>query len=144
MFVRETVPADLPGVMNVLDGAALEVDHDRVRASVGRGQTSAGPHDAERRVDGARETLVAVEDDDGDGAILGALVLDGDRVEAVAVRRRRRDQGIGTALVEAATDRRDRLVAGFDADVRPFYERLGFAVEPAGESDRCRGVWTRS
>ena len=70
----------------------------------------------------------------------GALVLDGSKIDAVAVRRRRRGQGIGTALVEAASDRRGRVTAAFDADVRPFYEALGFAIQPLSESDRYRGV----
>ncbi|RLM96427.1 GNAT family N-acetyltransferase [Haloarcula sp. Atlit-7R] len=127
MRVREATEADLPAVMNVLDGAALEIDVATVRGGIER--------------DG---TLVAVS---GDGEtttsdrVLGALVLDGDRVAAVAVRRRRRGQGIGTRLVEAALDRRDRLIAEFDADVRPFYERLGFDVEPLdNEADRFRGT----
>ncbi|WP_336336353.1 GNAT family N-acetyltransferase [Haloarcula brevis] len=125
MRVREATEGDLPAAMNVLDGAALEIDVTTVRAGI------AG--------DG---TLVAVS---GDGAgtendrVLGALVLDGDRVAAVAVRRRRRGQGIGTALIEAALDRRDRLTADFDADVRPFYERLEFDVTPLAEPDRFRG-----
>jgi len=67
-------------------------------------------------------------------------VLDGDHVDAVAVRRRRRGQGIGTALVEAAADRRDRLTAEFDADLRTFYEGLGFVVEETDEPGRLRGV----
>ena len=41
-------------------------------------------------------------------------VLDGEEILAVAVRRRRRGQGIGSALVEAAGDRREELVAEFD------------------------------
>lgn len=130
MRVREATDDDLPAVMNVLDGAALEVDVATVRAGIAS--------------DG---TLVAVSGGSGDdGAtaserILGALVLDADRVVAVAVRRRRRGQGLGTALVEAALDRRARLIADFDANVRPFYERLGFDVEPvATERGRFRGT----
>jgi GNAT superfamily N-acetyltransferase len=115
--VREARPDERAAVMNVLDGAMLDVPLGRV--------TSDGT-----------TTLVACVDD----RVLGALVLDGDRVTAVAVRRARRDQGIGTALVEAAADRRERLVAAFDADVRPFWESLGFAVEPAEEPNRYRGV----
>lgn len=131
--IREATPADVPAVCNVLDGAALETDVERIRASVDRG-----------------ETLVAVSDADGgataadpsDGTVLGALVREGDRVLAVAVRRRRRGQGIGSALVRAAAADRDRLVASFDADVAPFYESLGFDVVPLDSPDRCRGVWT--
>lgn len=58
-------------------------------------------------------------------------------IVAVAVRPGRRGQGIGSALVSAAASRREELVAGFDSDVRPFYESLGFEVECEG--DRCRG-----
>lgn len=112
-------------MLNVLDGAALATDHDRVVESVER-----------------EATLVAVEpaeDDDGGDPVLGALVLDGERVVAVAVRRRRRGQGIGTALVRAALARRERLTATFDADARPFYAALGFAIEPADEPGRWQG-----
>ena len=117
--VREATVADLPDVLNVVDGAALRVDVDDLRERVASG-----------------DVLVAVEE----GRVLGTLVLDGDRIAAVAVRRGRRDQGIGTALVDAAAERRDRLVAEFDARVRPFWESLGFEVEPAGEPERYRGV----
>ncbi|MDS0261677.1 GNAT family N-acetyltransferase [Haloarcula sp. S1CR25-12] len=118
--VREAAVADLPDVMNVLDGAVLEADAAAVRDAIADD-----------------DVLVAVS---GDGErVLGALVLDGDHVDAVAVRRRRRGQGIGTELVEAAADRRERLTAAFDADLRPFYEGLGFTLEPADESGRFRG-----
>ena len=120
MRVREATTGELADVMNVVDGAVLAVDAATVRDGIDTGAT-----------------LVAVSDD-GE-RVLGALVLDGDHIEAVAVRRRRRGQGIGTALVEAAIERRDSLTAAFDADVVPFYEQLGFAVEPAEESDRWRG-----
>lgn len=125
MHVREAVPEDVPAVLNVLDGAALETDHDRIHASVKQGQT-----------------FVAVRNSDSDGPVLGAIVLDGDHIEAVAVRSNRRGQGIGTALIETVAQRRDRLTAEFDADVRPFYDSLDFAVEPAEGDDRFRGVWT--
>ena len=79
-------------------------------------------------------TLVAAVE----GRLLGALVLDGEEIVAVAVRPGRRGQGVGTALVEAAADRRERLTAGFDPGVRPFYESLGFKIEC--DDGRCRGV----
>jgi len=77
---------------------------------------------------------------DDSGRVLGALVLDGEEITAVAVRRRRRGQGIGTQLVEAASDRRERLVAEFDPRVREFWSSLGFESEPLPDSDRYRGV----
>jgi GNAT superfamily N-acetyltransferase len=120
MFVREATPEELSAVLGICNGAALEVDRERVTSRIERG-----------------DTLVAVSDD-GD-RILGTLVLDGGHIEAIAVRRRRRGQGIGTALVTAASDRYITLTATFDQKVRPFYERLGFAIEPAEQSDRFRG-----
>ena len=79
-------------------------------------------------------TLVAAVE----GRLLGALVLDGEEIVAVAVRPGRRGQGVGTALVEAAADRRERLTAGFDPGVRPFYESLDFEIEC--EDGQCRGL----
>jgi len=66
-------------------------------------------------------------------------VLDGEEILAVAVRRRRRSQGIGTALVAAAGDRREEVVAEFDERVRPFWVALGFDIEDLDEADRYRG-----
>jgi GNAT superfamily N-acetyltransferase len=61
-------------------------------------------------------------------------VLDGEHVDAVAVRPGRQSQGIGSALVTAARARRSRLVAEFDASLREFYADLGFDIEQAEES----------
>lgn len=129
VVVRAAHRGELPAVLNVLDGAALETDAANLRAVIGD-------------EDG---TVLVAESDDPDGTtdhdppLLGALVLDGDEIWAVAVRRRRRDQGIGTALVSAAAGRRERLVAEFDGDVRPFYASLGFDVDSLGEG-RFGGV----
>ncbi|MHC3379212.1 GNAT family N-acetyltransferase [Haloarcula sp. H-GB5] len=123
MYVRTANPDEVPAVMNVLDGAVLSIAVETVRTGAEDGNT-----------------LVAMSgDNEADGRVLGALVLDGTHIEAVAVRRRRRGQGIGTALVEAALDRRDQLTAEFDADVQPFYERLGFDTEPLDDPGRYRG-----
>ncbi|MFB6083763.1 MAG: GNAT family N-acetyltransferase [Halorientalis sp.] len=119
MEIREATVEDLPAVLTVFDGAMLATDVDAVRAAIDRG-----------------DLLVAATD----GRVLGACLLSGEAIEAVAVRRARRDQGIGTALVEAAADRRERLVAEFDPRVRPFWASLGFEIEPAEEPDRYRGV----
>lgn len=125
MRVRPAEPAERPAVANVLDGAALAVPDGLLEAALARS-----------------DVFVAEVNDEPEAAqrVLGALVLDGDEIVAVAVRRRRRGQGVGTALVEAATARRGRLVARFDPAVCPFWESLGFAVEPGREDGRLRGV----
>jgi GNAT superfamily N-acetyltransferase len=117
MEVREAEPDDLAAVMGVLDAAMLATGAPTVRERIGDG------------------VLVA---DDG-GRVIGALVLDGSHVDAVAVRRSRRGQGIGSVLVEAAADRRGRLTADFRPEVRPFYESLGFDVAATDREDRLRG-----
>ncbi|MFB6308206.1 MAG: GNAT family N-acetyltransferase [Haloarculaceae archaeon] len=128
MHVRAATETETVDILNVLDGAALETDLVAVEAAIERG-----------------EALVAVDAPDpadesnGGERLLGALVLDGDHVSAIAVRRRRRGQGIGTALIERALDRRGRLTAAFDADLRPFYEKLGFEIEADETADRLRG-----
>jgi GNAT superfamily N-acetyltransferase len=119
--VRPATVDDLPTVMTVFDAAVLETDVETVRAAID-----------------ADDVLVAAVED----RILGALLLVGEEIAAVAVRRNRRGQGIGSALVTAATERRERLVAAFDPRVRPFYESLGFEIELTAEPERYRGVWT--
>lgn len=121
MQVREATVDELPNVLAVLDAAALETDAGSVRSAIDAG-----------------EALVAVTSRE---TVVGTLVLDGEEITAIAVRPRRRDQGIGRALVDAAGDRRDRLVAEFDGSVRPFYDRLGFSVERLARDGRWRGHW---
>ena len=126
--VREATGDEEATARGILNAAMLEVDAGTFERAV---------------------VLVAVEDD----RVLGALVLDGEEVDAVAVRPGRRGQWVGSALVEAAASRRDGgLVAEFDPGVRPFYESLGFEVdcggdggdggcdEGEGEEGRCRGT----
>lgn len=124
MAIRRARADDLVDVLNVLDGADLATDHDRVQAAIERG-----------------DAFVAVPDEDREESpVVGTLVLDGDEIVNVAVRRRRRDQGVGSALVERAMRECDRLVVEFDAGMEPFYESLDFYV--TGEDDgRYRGVW---
>ncbi len=62
----------------------------------------------------------------------------GSHVHAIAVRKRARGRGVGTALLEAALEREGALTANFDVGVRPFYRSLGFEIEPLAEG-RCRG-----
>ncbi|MFW5956673.1 MAG: GNAT family N-acetyltransferase [Halorhabdus sp.] len=122
--VRQATREDLVAVLNVLDGAALETDYEAIRARLERG-----------------DVLVAVAENDSD-RVLAACELDGERVVAIAVRKRRRGQGIGTALIRAAVRDRNRLVAEFDADARPFYEALGFGVTQI-DGGRYEGVLER-
>lgn len=100
--------SDLLAVLRVLEGAMLEVGAKQVRT-----RTEAGA------------VLVA----EIDGRVVGALVRDGDHVEALAVHPDRRGSGVGRALVERALADTGRLTAAFRADVRPFYESLGFEIE---------------
>jgi GNAT superfamily N-acetyltransferase len=117
--IRPAATDELAAVLGVLDAAALATEAAAVRAAIDAG-----------------DVLVAV---DG-GPIIGALVLDDAEVEGVAVRPGRRGQGIGRALVEAAAERRGRVEARFDADLRAFYATLGFAIEEAPAEDRLHGV----
>lgn len=112
--IRPAVPGEYVTVRSILEGALLEVDAGLLRRS---------------------SVLVVVEDD----RILGALVLNGPEIEAIAVRPKRRGQGIGSALIRRATGRRPRLSAGFDPALRPFYASLGFEIDC--ENGRCRGVY---
>ena len=110
--VRPATPDEYVTARSILEGALLTVERDRLARS---------------------STLVAV----AGGRILGVLVLSGCEIDAVAVRPGRRGQSVGTALIEAATDRRPSLSAGFDPSVRPFYVSAGFDVRCSG--GRCRG-----
>ncbi|MCY4729494.1 GNAT family N-acetyltransferase [Natronomonas gomsonensis] len=112
MRVEEATPGAETAVRAICNAAMLELDEAVL---------------AEAAV------LVAREDD----RVLGALVLNGTEIDAVAVRPGRRGSGIGSALVEAAADQRPELTAEFDLGVRPFYESLGFDIDCDG--GRCRG-----
>lgn len=116
MPVRPATVGDLPTVRSICNAAMLDLDDGVLRRGL---------------------VLVAVEDD----SILGALALDGASIDALAVRPRRRGQGIGTALVDEAARCRPTLTASFDPAVRPFYESLGFEVECT--NGRCAGQLTR-
>ena len=118
--VRVADADDHLDVMRILDGAMLAVDADAVRERIDSGAV-----------------LVAIVDD----RPVGVLVRDGDRVRAVATRRRHRDRGFGSALIAAALETRGRLVATFDPGVRPFYASLGFDIEAVEDGDgRLRGT----
>jgi GNAT superfamily N-acetyltransferase len=132
--VEPATPADRLDVLRVLDAAMLETDSALVA----------------ERID-AGDALVArfIKT----GAVVGALVAtrpesDRLRVDAVAVRRARRGQGIGSALVAAAVERAERddavdaVTAAFDPELRGFYTDLGFVVDGGGDSGDERGQAT--
>lgn len=110
--VREATDEDVVDVLRILDAAMLAIDHDTVATAIDRG-----------------DVLVATDD----GRVVGAVVMssgeNGAHVEAIAVRRERRDRGIGRQLVAAASDRNDRLTADFRREIEPFWESLGFSIE---------------
>lgn len=121
MDVRCGAPEKVAPVMTVFDSGGLEVPVERVEAAL-RDET----------------LLVAVRD----GRVLGALLLDPaldagpTAIEAIAVRPRRRAQGIGSTLVRSAAARHGSLVATFDRRVRPFWKSLGFEIRPMDGEDR--------
>lgn len=124
MDVRPATPEELAPVMTVFDSAQLAVGDESARRAFTNDRV-----------------LVAYDAD----RILGALMLipletdSAAEIVAVAVRPGRRNQGIGTALVRAAGSRYDRLVARFDAPVRPFWASLGFEISPAETAERYEG-----
>ncbi len=118
MKIRPATPEETIAVIGLLERALLEVDPHEVRESVENG-----------------DVLVAAA---AQRPLAGTLVLDGERIDSVAVRPARRREGVGTALVRAAGEERGRLVAEFRPTVASFYEAVGFTVERRGE--RCRGV----
>lgn len=125
MEIRPADVGELLAVMTVLDGGLLATTAPAVRSAIDAGHV-----------------LVAVEG----GRVLGAVVVRSPtattetRITAIAVRRRRRGHGIGSALVRAAAARFGALVAEFDGAVRPFWRSLGFDIEPASAPDRYVGT----
>lgn len=122
MSVRTADPSEHADVLSVLDAAALQTDSEQVRAAI------------------ERDVVFVATPDEGE-TVLGALVLSGGEIVAVAVRPGRRGQGIGRRLVSRAKRSRERLVAVHERGVTPFWTAVGF--EPAGETDngRLRAVW---
>ncbi|ELY46091.1 GNAT family N-acetyltransferase [Natronorubrum sulfidifaciens] len=129
-YVRTATADDALEVRRILDAAMLE------------------PGDVEARIE-AGDVLVAGDRRGGTTGdrerILGTIVLEplesdpGAHIAAIGVRRRQRAQGIGRTLIDHALERRGRLTARFDAGVRPFYDALGFSIEPIDDR-RYRGV----
>lgn len=132
MQVREATPSQHAEVLSILDAAALQTDSEQTRAAIERvGVFVALPdrENDENRTDA--ESL----------PVLGALILDSQKVTAVAVRPGRRGQGIGRALVARAQQSHQRLVAEFDPGVAPFWEAVGFEASEQSGAERLTGVW---
>ena len=110
--VRHGREGDLLAVLRILEGAMLKIGAKQIRSRT----ESEG-------------VLVA----EIDGRVVGALVRDGDHVEAIAVHPDRRGSGVGSRLIEAVLDQTGHVTAEFRAEVRPFYESLGFDIEEREE-----------
>ena len=134
LSLRRAEPDDHLAVVRLFDAGLLETDPDRLR----------------RQLDAtAGFVLLGTIDDRPVGAVAVDLAPATDteridnpqpaRITAIAVRRRRRDRGIGRQLVDAAADRvaPRPLTATFDDRVRPFYRACGFEIEP--HEGRLRG-----
>lgn len=126
--IQIATPADRVAVSRVLDGALLEC-----------------PDLQGRLADGT--VLLARTD----RTVVGAIVLDpagpedptppdpwpvGSYVEAIAVRRKHRNRGIGTAILRAARRRWAPLIADFDERVQPFYELAAAECRQTKDDDR--------
>ena len=110
--VRHGRESDLLAALRILEGAMLKIGASQIR-----------------RHTESDEVLVA----EADGRIVGALVRDGEHVEAIAVRPQRRGRGIGSRLIEAALAETGGVTVEFREEVRPFYESLGFDIEEREE-----------
>jgi len=106
--IREATISDLPSLMNVIDASLLYVDIESVKSSIS-----------------SNDVLVATSPT----TILGVLISKQNNIEAIAVRSRRRHQGIGSALVRSLAKKLDGpLIAEFDGPSLQFYQKLGFSL----------------
>ncbi|HIJ12550.1 MAG TPA: GNAT family N-acetyltransferase [Halobacteriales archaeon] len=106
--IRSATIPDLPSVMNIIDGSMLQLDLKIVQSRIS-----------------SKEVLVAESSE----TILGILVSTGNTIEVIAVRSKRRDQGIGSALVKTAAKNSNKpLIAEFDKESLQFYQKLGFSI----------------
>ena len=134
LSLRRAEPDDHLAVVRLFDAGLLETDADRLRRQL---NATAG------------FVLLGTINEQPVGAIAVDLASATDtervdttepaRITAIAVRRRRRDRGIGRQLLLAAADRvaPRPLMAAFDERVRPFYRACGFEIEP--HEGRLRG-----
>ena len=118
--IEPATPDDRLDVLRVLDAAMLETDPAVVDAAI---EANRAPVARFSRTGAVVGSLVAVRPEPG------RL-----HVDAVAVRRSRRGQGIGSALVGEAVRRAegdgdvDVVTATFEPRLKEFYADLGFTV----------------
>ena len=100
--VRSATTSDLSSIMNIIDGSMLQLDLKIVQSRIS-----------------SEEVLVA----ESPTSILGILVSTGNTIETIAVRSKRRHQGIGSILVKTAAKKSNKpLVAEFDQTSLQFYQ----------------------
>lgn len=138
--LRRAEPDDQLAVVRLFDAGLLETDADRLRRQLDAtaGFVLLGTID-DRPVGAVAVDLASADDsEDVDNTERGDDTEPA-RITAIAVRRRRRDHGIGRQLLLAAAGRvaPRPLTATFDDRVRPFYRACGFEIEP--HEGRLRG-----
>jgi len=155
--VRQATLEDSIPVHRLLEGAVLEVGDLEGHLEAGEVLVATEPRvsDSSHRIVGALVLEDSVDDPidatdtgageagDGEHGDRNGNAREAKHISAIAVHPRQRDRGIGSTLIEAALERADAVTANFDADVRPFYESLGFEIEPLVEG-RFRGRKRRS
>ncbi len=124
--IRPAGPDDHVDIMRIFDGALLETDPDRIRSQLTDGSGCLLVAETDGRLVGAVGVIHAAETGDVPPAYRETAYL-----SAIAVRRSRRGQGVGHALIEAAAEQAAPrpLSATFDERVRPFYTACGFEID---------------
>lgn len=111
--IRPAAEPEAIDVIRLFEGALLTVDFTNLRDAIAHGAV-----------------FVAIRAD----RVVGAVYLDSDRnpahVEAIAVHPSHRHEGIGSQLLVHAASREGAITAAFDSELRPFYESIGFTIEP--------------
>jgi len=119
--IAVATPADRLAVRRLIDAAALSLTDVALPERLAGGTVLLARC---RRPVGVIVLTTPARDRDGTPLDGGAHIL------AIAVRRARRDQGLGTELVTAAADRWTPLTARYDSAVRPFWTSVGFDAIP--------------
>lgn len=116
--VRLATSHDREAIVALFDATLLDIDRETVPDRI------------------AREAVWVYE---GDVRPWGAIMLDDESIEAIAVRPQYRHRGYGSALIEVAFEDRNRLMATCDPDTRAFYEHNGFVCHERDDG-RIAGI----